>query len=84
MDLFEPTFGDTKEYKSIREIADTAVSSVQYLNKVFGNISNSTENKEMIVANSKANDPLYKINMVLDSAVESAGVKGEPIDPFNL
>lgn len=32
MDLFEPTFGDTEAYKTLREFADAAVTGVQYLN----------------------------------------------------
>lgn len=87
MDLLEPTFGGTNEYKSIRELADTAVVSIQYLNKMLGNISNNTKDTQVENSARANNDPLnvslIEIDKVLDSALKATG-KSEPIDPINM
>ncbi|KOB78399.1 putative ATP-binding cassette [Operophtera brumata] len=87
IDLLKPTFGDTKEYQSAREFADTAVTGVQYFNKIFGSLSNHTEQIDSANVGSnvaKADISLDKINRMFDNAVEAASAKDESIDPFNV
>lgn len=35
MDLLQPTFGETDSYKSLREVVDTVVTGLPYLNKII-------------------------------------------------
>ncbi|XP_050355241.1 uncharacterized protein LOC126776662 [Nymphalis io] len=43
MDLFQPNFGETDSYKSLRDIMDTLILGVEYLNKFLTNKSNTVE-----------------------------------------
>ncbi|CAH2088391.1 unnamed protein product [Euphydryas editha] len=43
MDLFQPTFGDTESYKTLRSVVDTAVLGIKYLNKFLTKNDDSVE-----------------------------------------
>lgn len=45
MDLFQPTFGVTESYKTLRSVVDTAVLGTKYLSKFITKIKDS--NKEV-------------------------------------
>lgn len=84
MDQLEPTFGATKEYQSVREFADTAVTGVHYLHKMFTNLSENDDDGNITDGTDahSVDDGVNKINKVLKN-VEEVSVK-ETIDPFNV
>lgn len=41
LDLFEPTFKDTEAYKSVRSLTEAAVSSAQWLHRLFTRQNNT-------------------------------------------
>lgn len=94
LDLFQPTFGDTKEFKSIKEFANTAVIGVQYLDKIFGNVSinDTTEDYTDLVGSNVGakvgdNQGLDKINKILSNAgraIENISDENSNIDPYNV
>ncbi|XP_046971050.1 uncharacterized protein LOC124538088 [Vanessa cardui] len=43
MDMFQPTFGETDSYKSLRDIIDTVVLGIEYLNKFLTNKGHTEE-----------------------------------------
>ncbi|CAH0718886.1 unnamed protein product, partial [Brenthis ino] len=50
MDLLQPTFGETDSYKSLREIVDTVVMGLPYLNKIIPKETDDSEEETTDVA----------------------------------
>lgn len=83
MDLFEPTFGATEAFKAIRELADTAVAGLQYLDKLLAKAPNATEVMITEVGIDKeTKTPLVALNNVVE-LLEGASNKSS-VDVFNM
>ncbi|XP_026490160.2 ATP-binding cassette sub-family A member 13 [Vanessa tameamea] len=51
MDMFQPTFGETDSYKSLRDIIDTVVLGIEYLNKFLTNKGDTVEVTDLELTN---------------------------------
>lgn len=64
MDLFEPTFGETDSYKSMRDLVDTAVLGSQYLHKFLA--SEDTDNIDTAVSGISLMTGFTKLKKIYD------------------
>nr|XP_037871414.1 uncharacterized protein LOC101740576 isoform X2 [Bombyx mori] len=83
VNLFESTFGETLSFKSINEFADTAITSIKYLDKI---ISKQFSTDITSIDNETASG-LRKVSNILDGAVsifEDDMKQNKTIDPFNV
>ncbi|KAJ0172474.1 hypothetical protein K1T71_011613 [Dendrolimus kikuchii] len=88
MDLFKPTFGDTESYRSVRSLTDTAVISLQYMDRILAKPpKNETDEDTNIDENTGMPDGLKRISEILSNVAtvfESTMDKNSTIDPFNV
>lgn len=80
VELFAPTFGETDQYQSIKELVDTAVISIRYVSKIFGNLSNDTADNG---TKGGGEIDMDNINKMLNN-VEAVNVTSDAIDPFTV
>ncbi|XP_038218742.1 uncharacterized protein LOC119837297 [Zerene cesonia] len=66
INLFQPTFGDTQSFKSLRDVLDAFVLGAKYLNKILNKQDESTVNK------SSHNVQLDRMSNVLSNALDVA------------
>ncbi|XP_061380770.1 uncharacterized protein LOC116774299 [Danaus plexippus] len=64
MDLFEPTFGETDSYKSMRDLVDTAVLGSQYLHKFLA--SEDTDSIDTAVSSMSFMTGFTKLKKIYD------------------
>ncbi|XP_045504908.1 uncharacterized protein LOC123701462 [Colias croceus] len=79
MDLFQPTFGDTQSFKSIKDVSEAFVLGVKYLNKIL--------NKQDESANKSSNAQLDRMSNVLNNALDVAQdvtANETTIDVYNI
>ncbi|KAJ2941105.1 hypothetical protein O0L34_g10339 [Tuta absoluta] len=58
VDLFKPTFGNTEGFASIKELADTLITGLRYLNKIVPKTTNTVDIQENIDGGLKVVDKL--------------------------